>query len=184
MVPIFIIVGSPAVGKSTTSHVLAKHFPKCIHIPTDDIRMMVASGLQLPGPDWSDELVQQIRLARNSVAYVATCYHQAGYAVVIDDFWDDNLDSDYERIMAEKHIHKIVLYPIQQEAHARNAKRAKNSVEQSYIDEGIRLVYARLTDAMVQLQQQNWVFLDTTALSVEDTVRTILQQTGMTGTSV
>lgn len=178
MLPIFIVVGSPAVGKSTTSHALAGHFSKSIHIATDDIRHMVVSGLQFPSPDWSDELVQQIRLARSNVSHMARSYQQAGYAVVIDDFWDFNLNSDYEAVLAQGIIHKVLLYPNQEAAHGRNLKRAGNTPERSYIDEGIQLVYGRIKSAMSQLQEENWLILDTTELTVENSVSAILRKTG------
>ncbi|HRL14538.1 MAG TPA: hypothetical protein PKX07_21830, partial [Aggregatilineales bacterium] len=95
MNPIYVVVGPPAVGKSTTSRALAARFPKSIHIPVDDLRNMVVSGLMLPGAVWSDGLAQQITLARTSAASMALAYHTAGFAVVIDDFWDPNHAADY-----------------------------------------------------------------------------------------
>ena len=49
MHPIYLVVGPPAVGKSTTSGALAARFPKSLHIPVDDFRNMVVSGIELPG---------------------------------------------------------------------------------------------------------------------------------------
>ncbi|HRF96632.1 MAG TPA: AAA family ATPase, partial [Aggregatilineales bacterium] len=129
MNPIYILVGPPAVGKSTTSRALATHFPKSIHIPVDDIRMMVVSGLMLPSAVWSDELAQQITLARTTVAFMALTYQKAGFAVTIDDFWDVNLASDYQSLLHQEQatVHKIVLYPTQAEADQRNLKRSGDS---------------------------------------------------------
>jgi len=95
MNPIFWVVGPPAVGKSTTSRALPARFPKSLHIPVDDIRNMVVSGIELPGAVWSDDLTQQVTLARTSVIQMALSYHRAGFVVVIDDFWDPNHRSDY-----------------------------------------------------------------------------------------
>ena len=71
MIPIFLVVGPPAVGKSTTSRSLAAHFPQSIHVPVDDLRDMVVSGLVLPGQDWSAELALQVNLARQSATHSA-----------------------------------------------------------------------------------------------------------------
>lgn len=83
MNPMFLLVGPPAVGKSTTSRALAARFPKSLHIPVDDLRNMVVSGIALPGADWSDDLAQQVTLARTSVVHMALTYHNAGFVVVI-----------------------------------------------------------------------------------------------------
>jgi predicted kinase len=176
MNPIYIIVGPPAVGKSTTSRALATHFPKSIHIPVDDIRTMVVSGLMLPSAVWSDELAQQITLARTAVAFMALTYQKAGFAVTIDDFWDVNLVSDYKSLLHQEQatVHKIVLYPTQAEAHQRNLKRSGDSPARPYIDEGIRIVYEQLTPVISQLAQDGWLVIDTTALGVDDVINHIL----------
>lgn len=176
MNPIYMIVGPPAVGKSTTSRALATRFPKSIHIPVDDIRMMVVSGLMLPSATWSDELAQQISLARANVSNMAQTYQQAGFAVVIDDFWDANHASDYQALLHHgQALHKIVLYPTQTEAHQRNFIRSGDSPARPYIDEGIRIVYQQLTPALTQLAQTGWLVVDTTAMSIDETVSHIIQ---------
>ena len=60
--PVFVIVGPPAVGKSTTSKALAARFPKSLHIPVDDVRTMVVSGLVLPSThgDRTKEIAEAI----------------------------------------------------------------------------------------------------------------------------
>ena len=179
MNPIFWVVGPPAVGKSTTSRALAARFPKSLHIPVDDLRNMVVSGIALPGAVWSDDLTQQVALARTSVVHMALTYHRAGFVVVIDDFWDPNHQSDYRDLLGHPDLHKIVLYPGQSEAHRRNLQRSGESPARAYIDEGVRIVYQQLNAAVPQLAQEGWIVVDTTALSVEATVTTILQLTAV-----
>lgn len=177
---IFLLVGPPAVGKSTTSHALAAHFTKSVHISVDNIREMVVSGLLLPSAQWSDELVEQITLARRSVAHMAMSYQKAGFTVVIDDFWDSNLTSDYQQIFSQPDTHKIVLYPTQEEAHRRNLQRSGDSPARGYIDEGIRIVYEQLHGVISGLAQSGWNVMDTSALSVEQSVSTITQRLSAT----
>ncbi len=172
--PIFVVVGPPAVGKSTTSRALAARFPKSIYIPVDDLRHMVVSGVVLPGPVWSDELIEQLSLARASVVHMARTYHQAGFAVVIDDFLDPHDLAAYHTLGHRPHAHRIVLYPTQRMAHQRNLQRAGVSAERAYIDEGISIIYHHLNAVVGQLAQDGWMIVDTTTLSVEATVSTIL----------
>lgn len=174
--PVFLLVGPPAVGKSTTSKALAAKFRTSIHIPVDDIRDMVVSGLALPSPDgWPEELVQQISLARETVTQIATNYQIAGFAVVIDDFLDPNQLKEYQKLPAHSQTYKFLLYPSQVEAHSRNLKRSGDSPERAYIDEGIKIVYKLLALILDELVNDGWIILDTTKLSVEETVAEILK---------
>lgn len=170
MKPIFLIVGPPAVGKSTTSRALAARFARSIHIGVDDLRDMVVSGLVLPSATWSDELAQQINFARGTAVHMALKYREAGFAVVIDDFWDPNHPTDYQALLNQTNIRKIVLYPAQAEAHRRNLQRSGDSPARGYIDEGIRIVYQQLNPILAQLAEAGWQIVDTTALDVEETV--------------
>lgn len=175
MQPLFLLIGPPAVGKSSTSKALAAKYGKSIHIPVDDIRNMVVSGLALPGVDWSPELVQQITLARESVIQIACLYQKAGYAVVIDDFFDPNQLHEYRTLLSDPRIHKFVLFPKQEAAHTRNFQRAGDDPGRDYIDQGIRTVYQQLNLTVENLREEGWIVLDTTDLSIEETVRDILQ---------
>lgn len=179
MNPIYIVVGPPAVGKSTTSRALAAQFPKSIHIPVDDLRNMVVSGPMLPSAVWSDELAQQITLARTTVSFMALAYQKAGFAVVIDDFWDANHASDYQGLLDQMQVtvNKIVLLPTQEEAHQRNLQRSGDNPARAYIDEGIQIVYQQLTPVLPQLKEQGWFVVDTTALRVDAVVNHILSRT-------
>ncbi len=184
MNPIYIVVGPPAVGKSTTSRALAAQFPKSIHIPVDDLRNMVVSGLMLPSAVWSDALAQQITLARTAVSFMALTYQKAGFAVVIDDFWDANHASDYQGLLDQVQVtvNKIVLLPTQEETHQRNWQRSGNSPARAYIDEGIRIVYQQLTPALSQLEKAGWLVIDTTALRVDEVVNHVLSRTASSRT--
>jgi len=174
MQPIFLLIGPPAVGKSSTSKALAAQFSKSIHIPVDTIRDMVVSGLVLPAMEWRAELVEQVRLARESAIFMAQGYQRADFAVVIDDFFDPNRLSEYQALVDEPEVYKVVLYPDQQVAHARNLQRSGQDPAREYIDEGIRIVYQQLETEIATLRQNGWIILDTTNLSIEQTVLTIL----------
>ena len=176
MQPIYLLVGPPAVGKSSASKALASKFSRSMHIPVDDIRDMVVSGLVLPGLDWSRELVQQVGLARESVIHMACTYQKVGFAVVIDDFFDPNQLSEYQAFADQPEIHKVLLLPEQETAHARNLKRSGDDPAREYIDIGIRSVYAQVHASMESLRAAGWILIDTTHLSIEETVFEILSR--------
>jgi predicted kinase len=174
MEPIFLVVGGPAVGKSTTSHALAASFPRGVHIPVDDLRHMVVSGYRLPGPDWSDELVRQIRLAREAAMRMALDHAAAGFAVVLDDFWDPLGLAEYRTFLEGRGTHKVVLYPTADEARRRNRARSGDR-DGSYIDEAISVAQQILAPVVEHLPQEGWLVLDTTDLDVEASVAAILE---------
>lgn len=179
MNPIFLVVGPPAVGKSSTSRALAARFPKSVHIPVDTIRDMVVSGIALPGAEWSAELAEQVALARRSVVHMALSYQQAGFGVVIDDFWDPEGLADYQAFFSQPDLLRIVLYPRQEEAHQRNRQRSGESSGRDYIDQGIQIVYQLLRDNIGRLAQEGWLIVDTSRLTIEETVDAILEQMGV-----
>ncbi len=137
---------------------------------------MVVAGLVLPGIEWSPELVEQISLARESAIQMAMKYRSAGFAVVIDDFFDPNQLSEYKALVNEPEVHKFVLYPSQAAARARNIQRAGEDPGGNYINEGIRIVYQQLDPMIEALREDGWSVLDTTELSIADTVAEILKQ--------
>ncbi|MFZ2362287.1 MAG: AAA family ATPase [Anaerolineae bacterium] len=180
MTRIFLVAGGPAAGKSTTAAALAARFPKSVHIPVDAVRDLVVSGQALPGADWSQELVQQLVLARECAAYMALAYCRAGFAVVIDDFWDPNSGlAEYAALFSQPQVRKILLYPSREAARARNRQRSGSGAAVDYIDDGIRLVYEHLDAVVGDLAAQGWWVLDTTEMAVEDVVQDILVRAGI-----
>ncbi len=170
---IFLLAGPPAVGKSTTARALAAHFEKSLHIPVDDLREMVVSGLALPGPTWDAPLVEQLALARQCAARMALTYRRAGFTVALDDFWDPNSRLlEYAPLLEEPDVHRIMLYPSQRAAEERNRKRDGSA----YIADGIRLVYAGLGAGLARLEREGWLIVDTTEKTAEETVKHILSR--------
>jgi chloramphenicol 3-O-phosphotransferase len=175
MAPIFLLIGGPAVGKTTTAKLMAARFQKCLLIHVDEIRNMVVSGIELPGVDWGSGLVEQLALARKSTTYMANSYSAAGFTVVIDDFWDpySHLE-EYVDLSTHPQVYKIILMPGQDSAHQRNLQRSGPGPLRDYLDGGIRLVYESLHSVSADLQSRGWLMLDTTDLTVDETVDGIL----------
>lgn len=177
MQPIFIIVGPPAVGKSTTSRALATSFARGIHIPVDDLREMVVAGKQMPALEWSDALAEQVTLARTSAMAIARIYQQAGFAVVIDDLVDPRGLVEY-RAFDTAHVMRVLLHCEQQVAHARNAQRAGDSPVREYIDIGIRAGFAIMGELHDQFARDGWQMIDASTASTAALVAEIRRRVG------
>ena len=76
--PLFLITGAPGVGKSVTAAALMRRFPFGLHIPVDDLREWVVSGIAQPVPEFTEETARQFRLARSAAAQVAATLRGRG----------------------------------------------------------------------------------------------------------
>jgi hypothetical protein len=180
MSAIFLIVGAPAEGKSSTAHALAARFPKSVHIPVDNLRGMVVNGLIYPGADWSPGLVEQLSLARQAAVQMAIAYNLAGFTVAIDDFWDPVSQLiEYAGLFQVPEFHKILLFPARQVALARNQKRSGPNQANEYIAGGIQVVYEALQSNLGGLKDSGWMVVDTSEKDIEATVENILSLSKM-----
>ena len=174
MTPIFLVMGSPASGKSTVCQALMQRFERGLHIPVDALRHMVVSGLEDMGETINDETQRQLRLAHQTAARMACTYADAGFAVAIDDFWfGDAPDADYAPIIGTR-LQRILLLPTQEVALERLYTRDKAEGDfKPLLELGIRFVY----DAVKNHPRTGWQVVDSSQLSVEQTVDRILELT-------
>ena len=169
--PIYLLVGSTSAGKSTAARALAASFERGVHIPVDDVRHMVVAGIASPAPGWSEELVRQIALARDSVVRTALDYAAAGFAVVIDDFFDPLGLREYRGLIARPEALGVVLYPTEAEARRRNAGRS--GTPDPSAEMAIGHAYEFMGSMLHGLVADGWLVLDTTTLNVAATVAAI-----------
>jgi hypothetical protein len=121
--PIFVLTGPPAGGKSTISVELMRRFEFGLHIPVDDLREWVVSGIAHP-VGWTDETTRQFSLAEQSAADLAVRYNDAGFAVAIDHCCgpptlDELISSRFEG----RAVVKVVVLPSLEINHLRNRER-------------------------------------------------------------
>ncbi|PNY81750.1 phosphotransferase-like protein [Deinococcus koreensis] len=173
MPPIFLILGTPAAGKSTVARALMERFGRGLHLPVDDLRHMVVSGLAEPGFEWTDELKLQLRLARGAAARTALAYAGAGFAVAIDDFWQgETPDADYGPLQGHG-VHRVLLQPSLEATLARLAARRPDEASfKGVLAQATLLIRAD----MDRHPKTGWQVVDSSDLSVGETVDRILEQ--------
>ena len=163
---VFLVAGPPAVGKSTVTRLVALARARAVLVDVDRIRdRMVVTGVALPGPDWSADLVAQLAAARESACGIAAAYDRIGFDVVIDDFYDANSHLAEYDVLAGMDVRRFLLLPRREVARARNQERGDSD---GYIDEGIDDVYRSLPSGSA-LAAAGWQVVDTSDLTAEQT---------------
>lgn len=170
---IIFITGSPGAGKTTIGRRVAEQFPKSIHIDLDDLRGSVMSGAITPG-EWSDEATKQFQLARTTAAYMAKLYRANGFDVIIDDVCVPEFFAEqWAELFQHEGVNKVLLLPTPAALTARMRKR-NGPFEEFFITQAIPWLYSYLEP----MDKSGWIVIDSSGLSIEQTVATVLQQIG------
>lgn len=175
MKPIYLIMGTPASGKSTVAKALMQRFEKGVHIPVDNLRQMVVSGLSDMGFEVPPATLEQLRLARETACSMARNYSDNEFAVAIDDFWyTDKPDEVYCQKIGQR-VKRVLLLPNLKITLERLYSRNPSEGSFKKILEGaIRQLH---TDIAAH-PKTNWLVIDSSRLSVEQTVNNILETIG------
>ena len=172
MPPIFIITGPPAAGKSTIAKAILQRFDKGLHIPVDDLREWVVSGIAHP-VGWTEETTRQFRLAEDGACQVAKNYHDAGFAIAIDHCAGPNsLNDMIERWLHGLTVHRLVLAPTLEANQHRNRTRQGKNFDAGILETTIERLNPMFRSEHPDLQ--GWVRIDNTNQTIEETVGSIL----------
>lgn len=169
MPPIFLITGPPAAGKTTVSRAVLRHFEFGLHLPVDEMRTWVLSGLS-ESIAWTDETTRQFTLAEEAAADVARRYHGSGFAVAYDHCRNLARQDEIARLLGVENVVKICLCPSLEENLHRNRTRTNKDFDARVLDDIIRGMNA----AMATAAPKGWLMLDTTEMTVEETVQAVL----------
>lgn len=169
---IVFLTGAPASGKTTIARMLAKDSPKSIHIPVDQLREMMVSGIHLPGGGgWSDEATRQFQWARTSTGYMANLYASNGVDAFIDDVCVPQFFADqYAELFKNPAALRVLLMPSKDALIERLKKRA--GPYDTHMMAAIPLIYEYLEP----MPKDGWIVLDSSEWSVEQTFQEVLKR--------
>jgi predicted kinase len=170
--PVFLITGVPGTGKSSLSRALMGQFPFGLHLPVDDLREWVVSGMAHPVPEFTPETQRQFDLARQSAGQTAEIYSRAGFAVAIDDVLGP---ADASAFGLAEQPTKILLWADLDVILERNRLRQNKHFDPLTLEPVIRMLHAgQNVEAYLQ---HGWQVVDTTRLTLEQGVEAVLQTT-------
>lgn len=172
MVPepvVYVITGPMAAGKSTVARLLASRFPRGVHLEGDLFRRSIMTGREEVTPDLPPAAMEQLRLRHRLATAAADTYAEAGFTVALEDIVAGPLLSDYRTMIRSRPCHVVVLLPSAEALAAREARREAKG-HGAWTVEALRDGFATSTPRV-------GIWLDTTAMTPDETVDEILART-------
>ena len=169
----FLVSGPPAAGKTTFCAALLARFARGVHLPVDDVRSWVVSGMADSVP-WTEETERQFQVAEAAVLAVASSYRDAGFAVAVDHCRNPaRLDVAFAPLAP----HRVLLLPDLATNLARSHSRTNKSFDPRLLDETIAWTNAAYGEDLAE----GWVRIDNSRMGVEESVEFALTKTGLKG---
>ncbi len=143
-----------------------------MHIPVDDLREWVVSGIAHP-LNWSDETTRQFTLAEEAACDLAIRYQDAGFAVAIDHCQGPpTLDALIERRLAGRKVVKIAVAPDFETNMERNRTRTNKDFDCEILGKTIENLNPLYRTKPIH--EQGWIVFDNTPDGVEDAIDRLL----------
>lgn len=166
--PVFIITGAMASGKSTVAMALAKRFERSAYVEGDAFLRMMINGTANMGPVLDAEALAQLNLRHQLATDAVRRFVQSGFTVIYEDILIGNhLLLAVERL-GDLVPHVVVLTPSVEALVERDRGRSKTGYSEKFPPRV-------LADALVNETPRIGTWIDTTDMSVEDVVATILE---------
>jgi len=168
---VIIIKGAPGSGKSETAKTLSLHFKKGVKIEVDTIRSMVIS---VDWPNWQEHLNMLEITANMTLDFLRYNFKPV---IVIDSFFTNDKNKDYSEIKSFTDI----LYKSKNDLYVKifalyvqeNELKKRLDLRPDYLFKDFTLSRI-INNVILNIKQDNETIVDSTNLTVEETVNKIL----------
>ena len=171
MARLYIITGAMAAGKSTVARALVERYEKAAHVGGDAFLHMIAKGRAVMGPVLDAEAVSQLRLRQDVAVDTVRRFVGAGFTTVYQDIL---IGEDLIRItheLSDLQPRVVVLNPTVEVLSRRDQQRSKTGYNEGF-------PASVLSKALQQLTPRDGLWLDTSQMTVEETVDAIISAYG------
>ena len=163
-----LITGIMASGKSTIAQQMAESISNSVHLRGDVFRRMIVNGRAEMESPLTQAAMDQLRLRYQLAALTANHYCEAGFTVVYQDVIIGDILNEVIAMHDKRPLYVVVLCPSPDIILSRDANRHKHTYQSwtpHMLDQGLR-----------NETPQVGLWIDTSNLSVEDTVTAIHRQ--------
>ena len=167
---IYIITGIMASGKSTIAQMLAESFDNSVHLRGDIFRKMIVNGRIEMSENAGEEAFRQLRMRYKLAVNAAIEYHKCGFTVFLQDNYLGRMLNELLLLLENYPTQVIALCPSYEAVQKRET--ARNKVGYKLNTFAVRNLYDMF---MSETPRVGW-WIDTTELSVEDTVSDIVKR--------
>ena len=170
---VWLITGAQASGKSTIADLLARRFERGVHIRGGQFYRWAVRGWVHAGDPDAGEARRLLDLRYRLSAITASEYAHAGFTTVVqDNIYGVDVEQWLVRVDAgDRHL--VVLRPSVEVVAARDAARIESTGKVAYRDGFTPLINDQ---HVVQTRADLGLWLDTSAMSAEQTVDEILRR--------
>jgi len=164
---VIALSGIPGVGKSTLAALLARRFPRAVHLEADLLQRVIVSGGLWPDGTPADEAMRQLRLRGRNVALLADSFVEAGFTTIVDDVVVGTRLNELCADLRTRPFYFVLLLPRLEVVRQRNAQRPDKNVFEAWkhLDEITRTETPR-----------RGLWLDTSEHTAEESVDEILRR--------
>ena len=161
-----LIIGIPGAGKTTVARKVAGTLDAAAHIEADAVHMMIRSGRRDPDPNGDVEADRQLLVRAQNAGRLADSFAESGFFPVIDDVVVRKWHLEHWiQCVTTRPLHIVLLAPEVEVALQRDTNRD---------DKTVGAVWAFLDGALREELSSYGVWIDTSSLSVDETVARVL----------
>ncbi len=165
---IFIVSGIPGAGKTPVSGLLARRFDRGVHLEADIFQKLIVTGGLFPDKEPEEEAWRQLRLRSKHVAMLADSFLENGFWPVIDDVVVGLRLLEVLADIKSRPLYFVLLLPslsvVEQRDRTRNEKHVFD-------------IWRHLDEVARTETPKQGLWLDSSAMSAEETVDEILRRT-------